>query len=547
MSLENNKVPSVVEIRGTELYRNAIESVARVQDLKSGIVDVCKFVFNKQLTVVQLQSLIDSDLESDLLSTYFDNLRDASVGIVAYLHYLQEIKGDIEANPEAVDLIKFLREEIEDFNNEFSDFNLDQDFESQYPELRLFREISELYGKLFTTNLIILNKEFLQSIQVAEAHFVQRFSSLRRDRLRKQLRDFEQTRLEERATSIVSNMFVEDDWSLYPTRFEIAWQAGESRGMTRETFMASDLASDIKNIIIGYLSKGYDCTPTINVVNETLVRRSIVSYNKFYIRFTISNELETREVDGVDYSGYYNPIVDGYTDDHQLKFPPLHRWTQEDLQAREDLLSVPEWNGDLRNMPNIDRNFYENYNGDIREVIRKLRTSVTFPLALGQTLSRNFEDINSYFGLVGRSNRGSFYKRGEFESQFRQVMDYARAKEDQELLNYALNIKSVFDKQYLFDDISSDFNIESFKSKIRDYVSQFDSSSSGNNLLDSQDGTGGDPEDSDDDGLDDDSEDSDDDGSDDDSEDLPPPDLDHLKRFRKKFGPMGIPPRRRPR
>ena len=122
--------------------------------------------------------------------------------------------------------------------------------------------------------------------------------------------------------------------------------------MTQETFMESDLAKDIQEVVLQQLIKGYDCIPKLEL--ETYIsKRSGIEYYEYSISFIISNKIQTQTQKLIFSKDYYHPLRDGYTNEKTLRYEPLKRLSDVNLEHDIKLSKEATWDGDLSNTPDI--------------------------------------------------------------------------------------------------------------------------------------------------------------------------------------------------
>jgi len=364
LSPDASKIES---IQASKEYQFARESVESLRDLKSSIVDVCDFVFDDSLSAQEQLALIDSSLDRSLLDTYIESYEDAAEKIMHCIYTLEE---NIDENPDAQELVDFLRSEIAELNKELTNF----DYVDEYPELKVLIDLNAVLIVGIQTPWMVLNKEYRANYQKALETYVSEFSRIRRERLAQELGvEIEAAELREdldinqKVQLLLKTVYKDVSWTGYRLRGGM-WAEGSSGDMTEKMFLESNLADSLNVALREYLQKGYSVKPIVKMIDGYNGKDSLVPFSMYDISFEISNDVETQVVRPVDVEKFYHPLLHGRKglEDKQ----PLEQMHDIDFKMQTILKEAPVWDGKLDSLKEIriNINSFRDFHSDLMSV-----------------------------------------------------------------------------------------------------------------------------------------------------------------------------------
>ena len=349
----NNLSPEASQIESIQAsteYQSAWESVENLRDLKGSIVEVCDIVFDDSLSEQAQLALIDSSLDRSLLDTYIESYEDAAEKIMHCIYTLEE---NIDENPDAQELVDFLRSEIAELNKELTDF----DYVDEYPELKVLTDLNAVLIVGIQKPWMVLNKDYRANYQKALETYVSEFSRIRRERLAQELGvEIEAAELREdlninqKVQVILKDVYKGVTWTSYRLRGGM-WAEGSRGDMTEEMFFESNLADSLNVALREYLQSGYEVTPIVNMIDGYNGKDSMVPFSMYDIAFEISNGVEAQVVRPVDVEQFYHPLLHGRKglEDKQ----PLEQMNDIDFKMQTILKETPVWDGNLASLKEI--------------------------------------------------------------------------------------------------------------------------------------------------------------------------------------------------
>ncbi len=436
LSPEASQIESIQD--STE-YQSARESVESLRDLKGSIVEVCKFVFDDSLSEQAQLALIDSSLDRSLLDTYIESYEDAAEKIMHCIYTLEE---NIDENPDAQELVDFLRSEIAELNKELTDF----DYVDEYPELKVLTDLNAVLIVGIQMPWMVLNKDYRANYQKALETYVSEFSRIRRERLAQELgveieaaERFEDLDINQQVQVLLKEVYKGVTWSSYRLSGGM-WAEGSRGDMTEEMFFESNLADSLNVALREYLQSGYEVTPIVNMIDGYNGKDSMVPFSMYDIAFEISNGVDTKVVRPVDVEKFYHPLLHGRKGLENKQ--PLEQMHDIDFKMQTILKEAPVWDGNLDSLKKIRINIgsFPEYSSDLLLVSGAL---------------------NNLSGLIDRG-----YLVSAFDGWYlREAVDIAdvnsaivrlRESGNADLKAYALKVKSVMEK---YDDYKVVFDL----------------------------------------------------------------------------------------
>ena len=328
-------------------------------------------------------------------------------------------------------------------------------------------ELSRLYPNLnrfMNSNL----EEFLsaeQKIQLAES-----FSRVARLDLQASLDEMIEMKLE----NVLSDTFRAIEW-----RGNYPYTKVLGHSVTINDFLNSDLGKDLRSVVRSQLIKGYDCEPIVQMTEEYNAKDSLTPYKRYKISFRVTNGVDTKSTTVIDAENYYHPFIHGdLKGDMNIAF--LQRMDDVDMNYQVSLSEVPEWNGKLSNVVGVPSASLRN--DDVLAL-----DDVVLPL---RALMKE-EDMKIYL-------QGFLPLEPLDQDRVNKAIESLLASDNQELKTYALHVKSILNKRYLYEDalrmlgdsnssLSTEERVEQIRAKVAEIESALDSETGATLQEDSED------------------------------------------------------------
>ena len=482
---------SLLDLRKESFHSSITEHKARLVEYLDQFMAVNQ---DSVFETASLDSFDESGLDMTRLSNLVSNLHTAQQ---AYLNYIVDLEIFVSSSyPEQSLLIMSLMEFSVELGNRTL---LGDDFSREYPNLHRF----------INSNV----EAFLSPEQRIQMH--ESTSRVARIDLQMNLNELIDIKID----GILGETFRAIEWrGNYPFSEVLGYP------ITEDDFVNSDLGQDLRALILSQLQRGYECEPVVNMIGGFNAKDTLKPFELYQISFRVTNGVESVTTPIIDASNYYHPYIHGHLKgDMNVNF--LQRMSDVDMDYQASLAEVPEWNGRLDSLPE-KRVYAFQYKGSefyadlltILNATQKMYTladnnllyqayvnsielnrldnppsafSLFKPTAKSQKLKEEMVKINQT--ALDRAFQN--VTEGEFDAAFRRLMDSG----DQDLINTALNAKSVYDSRDLYSDVEDlvrggNSNLDEIKARIEEIQNEQGSASDSNSDAGELDGTDQDSE-----------------------------------------------------